>query len=88
MFLGKNPSFLAEVAKSVGHDFKEKLASMRHQKEAPVVATLGPIFLLVLNFDGCVFPLLRHFPRHPHSHDDAVECEQDFVGTGGKPKRE
>ena len=85
---GKDPSFFEEVAKSVGHDFEENLASMCHQIEAPVVATLGPIPLFVQNFYGCVFPLLRYFPRHPYSHDDPVECEQDFVGTVGKPKFE
>ena len=31
LFLGENSSFLAEIAKSVGHDFEENLASMRHQ---------------------------------------------------------
>ena len=47
MFLGEDPSLFAEVAKSVGHDFEENLASMCHQKEVPVVATLGPILLFV-----------------------------------------
>ena len=61
---------------------------MRHQREALIAATLGPILLFVWNFYGCVFPLLRYFPRHPYSHDDVVECEQDFVGTVGKPKFE
>ena len=45
MLFGEDPSFFAEVAKSVGHDFEENLASMRHQREAPVIATLGPILL-------------------------------------------
>ena len=47
LFFGEDPSFFAEVAKSVGHDFEENLASMRHQREAPVGATLGPILLFV-----------------------------------------
>ena len=61
---------------------------MRHQRVAPVVATLGPIYRFVQTFYGGIFPLLRYFPRHPYSHDDVVECEQDFVGTVGKPKLE
>ena len=40
LFLGKNFSFLAEVAKSIGHDFEKNLAIMRHQKKAPVVGPL------------------------------------------------
>ena len=40
LFFEEDPSFFAEVAKSVGHDFEENLASRRHQREAPVVATL------------------------------------------------
>ena len=47
LFLGKNPSFLTKVAKSMGRDFEENIASMRHQREALVVATLGLILLLV-----------------------------------------
>ena len=47
LFFGEDPSFFAEVAKSVGHDFEENLASMRHQRQAPVVATFGSILLLV-----------------------------------------
>ena len=44
--LGRMPAS-AEVAKSIGHDFEENLASMRHQREVPVVDTHGQILLLV-----------------------------------------
>ena len=54
-----------KVAKSIGHDFEENLASMCHQREAPVVSTLVPILFLASNFDGGIFPLLRYFPHHP-----------------------
>ena len=47
LFLGENLSFLAEVAKSIGHDFEKNVTSMHDQREAPVVATLCPILLLV-----------------------------------------
>ena len=47
LFFEEDPSFFAEVAKSVGHDFEENLASRRHQREAPVVATLGLIHRFV-----------------------------------------
>ena len=56
MFLGKDPSFVAEVAKSVGHGFEENLTSMHHQREALVVAILDPILLLnfmVASFHPC-----------------------------------
>ena len=47
LFLGKNPSFLEEVAKSFGDDFEENLANMRHQREDPLVATIRPILFCV-----------------------------------------
>ena len=45
LFLGKFSSFLAEVTKSIGHDFEKNFAGMRHQREASVFFTLGPILL-------------------------------------------
>ena len=47
LFLGKFSSFLADVTKSIGHDFEKNLAGMRPQREAPVYVTLGPILLFV-----------------------------------------
>ena len=66
---------------SPSYDFEENLAIMRHYRKAPVVAILGSIHIFVCNFGSDVFPLLRYLTRHPHSHDDAGEYEQDFVGT-------
>ena len=47
LFLRKDPRFLADIAKSIDQDFEEDLAGMYHQREAPAVATLGPILRLV-----------------------------------------
>ena len=55
LFFGKTSSFLAEVAKSIDHAVEDNLARMRYQREAPVVATLGPILLLVKLLMGASF---------------------------------
>ena len=41
-----NPSFLAEIDKSIDHNFEENLASMHHQRGVPVVSTPGPTLLM------------------------------------------
>ena len=65
VFFGKNPRFLAEAAKSIGHGLEENLASMRYQDEAPVVVNLSPILplvktLMVASFHSCDTSLAIH----------------------------
>lgn len=62
LFRRENLSLLAAAPESVGYDFGENFVSMCHEGDAPVVATLDSIFVLVCHFDSGVVLLLRHPP--------------------------
>ena len=50
---------------------------MREHRDAPEVVAVRPVILLVQDFDGCVFPLLRHLPPVPHFGEDGTEALQN-----------
>ena len=77
MLLRQDPhAVLAEVASDVLQQF---LAGVRFQRDAPVVAALCPILVLMEYHDNDIFPLLRHLPPPSNTNDDV----EQFLAQGG-----
>ena len=54
-------------------DLQLYLASVRHQRDTPLVATLCPILLLVEHLDDGVFSLLRNVSPPQNANDDVEQ---------------
>ena len=61
---------LTALAEAASDDLQQYFASLRYQRDAPVVAALCPILLFVKYHDDGIFPLLRHLASPPNTNDD------------------
>ena len=70
LFVRQDPHALTVLAEAASDDLQQYLAGVRHQRDAPVVAALYPIFLFVEYHDDGIFSLLRHLGPPPNMYDD------------------
>ena len=63
-------TLLAEAARD---DLQQYLAGVRYQRDAPVVAALSPVLLIVKYHDDGIFPLLWHLAPPLNTNDDIVQ---------------
>ena len=70
LFLLQDPHALTVLAEAASDDLQQYLASVRYQRDAPVVAALCPILLFMEYHDDGIFSLLRHLVPPPNTNDD------------------
>ena len=70
MFLRQDSHALTVLAEVASDDLQQYSASVRYQRDAPVVAALCPFLLFMKYRDGGIFPLLRHLPPPSNMNGD------------------
>ena len=69
-FLWQDPLAPTVLAEAASDDLQKYLAGVRCQRDAPVLAALCPILVIVEYHDDGIFPLLRHLAPRPNTNDD------------------
>ena len=70
LFLRQDPHALAVFDEAASDNLKQYFAGARYQRDAPVVAALCPILILMEYDDDDISPLLRHLALPPNTDDD------------------
>lgn len=70
---------LAVLTQACGYELEYHFASVCHNEDTPVVATLRRVPLFEQHPNGGVIPLVWHHFRLRHGYEDTVESIEDIL---------